>query len=153
MPFLTEKIYIFCTSIIEYQKFTAMSFNTHISVPFEIPEISHGLKEASGLMKLWKGGLELEFEVATLGVFKSGVQTVRIKYDDLNTIKYMKGWFKDKIFLEGVSMRVFEEVPGTEIATCILKVKKKHREDAQSLASNARLHLSERKLDQLDGEG
>jgi len=130
-----------------------MSINTNKTVPFEIPEINHGLKEASGLMKLWKHGLELEFEVATLGLFKSGVQTVRIEYGDLNAIKYKKGWIKDKIILEGISMRVFEDIPGTEIATCTLKVKRKEREDAQSLVSNARMHLSEYKLEQMDGEG
>ena len=130
-----------------------MSLNTHQAVAFKIPEINHGLKEASGLIKLWKRGLEMEFEVATLGIFKSGVETVRIDYGDLTTIEYKKGWIKDKIILEGISMKVFANIPGTEIATCTLKVKRKHRDEAQSLVSTARLHLSEYKLDQLDGEG
>jgi len=130
-----------------------MSLSANKTVPFEIPEISHGLKEASGLMKLWKHGLEFEFEVATLGLFKSGVQTVRIPYAELNSIQYKKGWIKDKIILEGISMRVFEDIPGTEIATCTLKVKRKERDDAQGLISSARMHLSEYKLDQMDGEG
>ncbi len=47
-------------------------------------------------------------------------------------------------------MRVFEEVPGTDVATCTIKVKRKDRDEAQSLASHARLQLSEYKLDQLD---
>jgi hypothetical protein len=127
-----------------------MSLSTDKTVPFEIPEISHGFKEASGLMKLWERGLELEFEVATLGLFKSGVQTARLAYDDLNKIEYKKGWIKDKIVLEGISMRVFEDVPGTEIATCKLNVKKKNREEAQSLVSTARMQLSEHKLNQMD---
>ena len=130
-----------------------MSLNTDQTVVFEIPEINHGLKEASGLMKLWKRGLELEFEVATLGIFKSGVETVRIDYGDLTDIEYKKGWISDKIILEGVSMKVFADIPGTEIATCTLKVKRKNREEAQSLVSTARMRLSEYKLDQLDGEG
>lgn len=124
--------------------------NMKAPVPFEIPEINHGLKEASGLMKLWDGGVELEFEVATLGIFKSGVQIVRISYADLNAIKFKKGWIKDKVILEGISMRVFEEVPGTEIATCTLKTKRKDRDEVQNLVSSARLHLSEYKLEQMD---
>lgn len=124
--------------------------NMHTSVPFEIPEINHGFKEASGLLKLWEKGVEMEFEVATLGVFKSGVQIVRISYADLRAIEYKKGWIKDKVILEGVSMRVFAEVPGTEIATCTLKVKRKNRDDAQNLVSSARLHLSEYKLSRMD---
>lgn len=129
-----------------------MSLNTNKTIPFEIPEISHGLKEANGLMKLWERGLQMEFEVATLGLFKSGVQNVRLEYKDLNKIEYKKGWIKDKIILEGISMRVFEDVPGTEIATCTLNVKKKNREEAQSLVSTARMRLSEHKLNQMDGE-
>lgn len=124
--------------------------NMTASVPFEIPEINHGFKEASGLMKLQDQGIELEFEVATLGLFKSGVQDVHIPYADLREIEYKKGWISDKIILEGISMRVFENVPGTEVATCQLKVKKKNRSDAQNLISKARLQLSEFKLNQMD---
>ena len=127
--------------------------NMTANVPFEIPEINHGFKEASGLMKLSDQGIELEFEVATLGIFKSGVEVAHISYADLQSIEYKKGWISDKIILEGISMRVFQDVPGTEIATCKLKVKKKNRSDAQNLVSSARVHLSEHKLNQLDREG
>lgn len=120
------------------------------NVPFQIPEINHGLKEASGLMKLQEQGIALEFEVATLGLFKSGVQDIYIPFADLKSIEYKKGWISDKIILEGISMRVFENIPGTEIATCILKVKRKNRDDAQSLISSARVRLSEYKLSQMD---
>lgn len=129
---------------------TTMNLGTNKSVPFEIPEINHGLKQAQGLIKLWERGLEMEFEVALLGLFKNGVETIRIPYKDLNSIQYKKGWFGDKIILEGVSMKVFEEIPGTEVATCELKVKRKNRDAAQSLISQARMHLSENKLEQLD---
>jgi len=126
-----------------------MSLSANKTIPFEIPEINHGLKEAAGLMKQWKRGLEFEFEVATLGLFKSGVQTVRIPYAELNSIQYKEGWIKDKIILEGTSMKVFEDIPGTEVATCTLKIKRKNRDEAQGLISSARMHLSEHKLDQL----
>lgn len=126
-----------------------MSFNNQ-PVQFEIPEINHGLKQAQGLIKLWKNGLEMEFEVSLLGVFKNGVETVRIPYKNLNSIEYKKGWFRDKVILKGASMKVFEDIPGTEVATCELKVKRKYRDKAQSLISKARVHLSENKLQQLD---
>lgn len=132
-----------------------MSMHTNRSVPFEIPEINYGLKEAKGLIKMWKQGLELEFEVqdGLIGILRSGVQTVRIPYGDLNAIEYKKGWFRDKVILEGVSMRVFEDIPGTDVATCILKIKRKNREEAQSLISTARMNLSEYKLQRMEGEG
>lgn len=132
-----------------------MSMHTNRSVPFEIPEINYGLKEAKGLIKMWKQGLELEFEVqdGLIGILRSGVQTVRIPYGDLNAIEYEKGWFRDKVILEGVSMRVFEGIPGTDVATCTLKIKRKNREEAQSLISTARMNLSEYKLQRMEGEG
>lgn len=127
-----------------------MSLGNNQPVQFEIPEINHGLKQAQGLLKLWKNGLEMEFEVSLLGVFKNGVNTVRIPYKNLDSIAYKKGWFRDKIILKGTSMKVFEDIPGTEVATCELKVRRKYRDQAQSLISKARMHLSENKLQQLD---
>ena len=129
--------------------FKAMSLSDK-TVLFEIPEIDHGFKQANGLMKLWEKGLELEFEIATLGILKSGVQTVRIAYSDIQSIDYKKGWFKDKVIIQGVSMKVFEDVPGTDVATCTLRVKRKHRDNAQNLISKARMQVSEHKLDQMD---
>lgn len=129
-----------------------MNYESGQTVPFSIPEINHGFQEASGLMKLTREGIELEFEVkdAILGVMKSGIKNVIIPYSKLESITFKKGWFSSKIILNGTSMRVFEDVPGTNVATCIIKVKRKHRNEAQSLASHARLQLSEYKLDQMD---
>ncbi|HYW34050.1 MAG TPA: hypothetical protein VE868_01470 [Balneolaceae bacterium] len=129
-----------------------MSFNTGGAVPFEISEVDHGLKKAEGLLKLWEQGLEFEFEVtdAFVGMYKSGVKTVRISYGDLESIQFDKGWFGAKIVLEGDSMKVFEEIPGTEVGTCTLKIKRKDRKDAQDLISKARMHHSEYKLNQMD---
>lgn len=129
-----------------------MDYNSNKTVPFIIPEISHGFQEAEGLLKLGKQQFELEFEVkdAILGVIKSGVKDVTIPFSDLKSIEFKKGWFSAKIILEGTSMKVFDDLPGTELATCTLKVKRKHREEAENLISLARMQFSEYKLDQLD---
>ena len=124
------------------------------SVPFEIPEISHGFQEGKGLMRVSPEGIELEFEVtdAIVGIMSSGIKHVTLNYSDLDSIEYRKGWFSDRILLEATSMKALEELPGSDVASCKLKVKRKHRDDAQSLVSIARLNLSEYKLDQL-GDG
>jgi hypothetical protein len=129
-----------------------MSFDQ--SVPFEIPDINHGLKKAEGLIKLWEEGIELEFEVedAFLGMSKSEVKTVRLSYGDLEAIQLEKGWFKTQIVLKGNSMKVFDEVPATEAGTCTLKIERKNREEAQELISRARMHHSEYKLNQMGGD-
>lgn len=131
-----------------------MDYSTSQSVPFEIPNVNHGFQKAKGILKLRSGGLELEFETkdAILGIISSGVQSVHLSYDDLESIRFDKGWISAKIILEAVSMRIFEDLPGTEQATCTLKVKRKHREEAQKFTSTARMHLSEHKLDQMNSE-
>ncbi len=123
-------------------------------MPFEISEVNYGFQKAKGLMKVSGKGIELEFEVkdAILGVLSSGIKNVTVSYSDLESIAFKGGWFSSKVILEGVSMQVFEEVPGTEVATCELKIKRKDRDEARDLISKARLHLSEYKLERLDGE-
>ena len=130
-----------------------MEYTTDRSVPFEISEISHGFQEARGLMKLTKDGIGLEFEVqdSFVGILKSGIKNVHISYADLESIEFKKGWFKSKVIMKGVSMKVFEDVPGTEHATCTLKVKRSNRKGAENMVSRARLYLSEYKLNQLEG--
>lgn len=129
-----------------------MNYSSNRSVPFEISDINHGLQVAKGLFRLDKDGIELEFEIqdGIIGIIKSGVRTVHLNYADLESITYKKGWFSAKIVLEGTSMRVFEDLPGSEQGTCKLKVKRKNRPEAEKIISTARMHLSEYKLDQLD---
>lgn len=128
-----------------------MDYSTSRSIPFEIPNVNHGFQVAKGILKLRSDGIELEYETrdAILGIISSGVESVRLSYDDLESIRFEKGWFSAKIILEAVSMRVFEDLPGTEQATCMLKVKRKNRDEAQQVISTARMHLSEHKLDQM----
>lgn len=129
-----------------------MDYTNSKSVPFEIPDVNHGFQVAKGLMKLSEEGVLLEFETqdAFLGIIKSGVQTVTLDYENLEAIRLEKGWFSVKIILEANSMRVFEELPGSEQATCILKIKRKHKKEAQDISSRARVLLSEHKLNKLD---
>ncbi len=129
-----------------------MNYSSSGSVPFEISNINHGLQKAKGILKVGREGIELEFEVqdAFLGIINSGVQSVHLTYDKLESIRFKRGWFSGKIILEATSMRIFEGVPGTEHATCILKVARKHREEAQNIISKARADLSEYKLSELE---
>ncbi len=129
-----------------------MDYNHSKAVPFKINEISGGFQEAKGLLTVEEEGINLEYEVmdAFFGIFKSGVRNTFISYGELSDITYKKGWIGAKIILEGNSMKVFDEVPGTDVATCTLKVKRKHRDEAQSVISRARVRHSEHRLKQLD---
>jgi hypothetical protein len=125
------------------------------SVPFEIPGINHGLKKVEGLVMLDETGLALEFEEKDdlLGIWKSGVRNVHIPYGELESIQFKKGFLSGRLILKGVSLKTFEAIPGTEVATCRLKIKRRDSESAARLSSHARAALSEYRLNELGGEG
>ena len=131
-----------------------MNYSSSPSVPVEIPNINHGLQVAKGLLKVKEDGLHFEFEVkdSFVGLVTSGVQSSVVSYADLEDLRFEKGWWSAKIILEGTSMKVFEDLPGSEQGRLKLKVKRSDREDAQNAVSSARVHLSEYKLKELDDE-
>ncbi|MDZ7683210.1 MAG: hypothetical protein U5J63_16265 [Fodinibius sp.] len=107
---------------------------------------------AKGLLKLNQEGIELEYQVqdSFVGIFKSEVKTMLVPYGDLESIHFKKGWFSGKITLKTSSLHLMQELPGSEQGECVLKVKRKHREEARQTISQARIALSEQKLDQLE---
>jgi len=129
-----------------------MNYSSSQSIPFESVDYNHGLQRAKGILKLNSDGIELEFQVqdSFVGLIKSDVKTLHLSYDELESIEYKKGWFSAKIILQTSSMRPLSELPGNEQGECTLKVKRKHRDEAQNTIAQARLALSEHKLDKLD---
>jgi hypothetical protein len=132
-----------------------MDYQNSQTIPFESADYNHGLKVAKGLLKLNPKGIELEYQVqdSFVGVFKSDVKNILVSYKDLESIHFKKGWFSDKISLKTSSLQLMQELPGTEQGECVLKVKRKHREEARQTISQARIGLSEQKLDQLGEHG
>ena len=129
-----------------------MDYSNSQSIPFESVDYNHGLKLAKGLLKVSGDGIELEYreQDSFVGVIKSDLRTIHIPYEDLEAIEFEKGWFSAKILLKTSSMALLEKLPGNEQGTCTLKVKRKHRDEAQNTISKARIALSEQKLDQLE---
>lgn len=128
-----------------------MNLENKYTVPFYITGVNHGFQEVQGLLQLNNEGLELEFEVqdSFVGMIKSGITTQTFPFSALEEITFKKGWFSSRIILEGASMKVFEDMPGAELAECNLKIKRKDQKEAERLVSRARMQLSEYKLDQL----
>lgn len=131
-----------------------MSYTSTRSVPFEIPDINHGLKRAKGLFKLEKDGIELEYQLqdSFIGVIKSEIKNFHLPYGELKNIRFEKGWFRTKIILEATSIRTFENLPGADHAVCTLRVKRKNWKEARDVVSKAMMQLSEYKLDQLGND-
>lgn len=129
-----------------------MDYTNSQSIPFESADFNHGLKLARGLFKLGKEGIELEYQEqdSFVGLIKSDVKILHVSYEDLESIQFKRGWFSAKIILKTSSMELLQKLPGSEQGECILKVKRKHRDEAQQTLSQARIALSEYKLQQLD---
>lgn len=125
------------------------------TIPFEVTDISYGLKEAKGLVKLNENGFELEYRLqdSFVGIVKSDTKSTVIPYSNLEEITFEKGWFSSKIILEGTSMDAFRGLPGTEPGSRTLKIKRRHRDEAEKLVSRARMRLSEYRLNKMEGEG
>lgn len=125
---------------------------TSRSIPFEIPDVNHGFVEVKGLLHFKNDKLILEFDQkdSFVGIIKSGVKAVEIPFSEIDSLRIFKKWFQTRVEILGKSMKIFEEVPGSDQGRVLLKIGKKDRELAENVISSARVRLSEYKLDELD---
>lgn len=108
--------------------------------------------KVAGTVRLEGEALHFEFYKTdnVFEAYKSDLKVMTINLGDLTDIEFKKSVFSTKLFLRAKSEQVFGDLPGTEIGVRMLKIKRKEREAAHSLASQARLLLSERRLRELD---
>lgn len=127
---------------------------TNIVLPFKQKEIYLGLAEISGLMRVVKNNLELEYQVkdTTLGLLDSSVKSCHIPLGIIDSIEVEKKWFSVRVEL------VFNRIPDLDNPFQLennrlkLSVKKQHLEKAQSFRSKLTYEILELKLDHLDEE-
>jgi len=121
------------------------------SLPFEIKDVDYGLRKVEGLVNLQGNELVFEFQTkdALVGLVKSEVEEQHIDIGELEGAE-LKGWLRYKLILRGSSLRVFEDLPGTEQGKCKLHIKRSDRETARNLVSRINLLLSEDRIRRLD---
>lgn len=127
---------------------------TSRSVPFEIPDVNHGFVEVKGLLHFKNDKLILEFDQkdSFAGILKSGVKAVEVPFSEVDSLRIYRKWFRTTVEILGKSMKIFEEIPGSNQGRVLLKIKRKDRELAENAISSARVRLSEYKLDELDSD-
>lgn len=125
---------------------------TSRSIPFEIPDVNHGFVEVKGLLHFKNDKLILEFDQkdSFVGIIKSGVKAVEIPFKEIDSLRIFRKWFQTRVEILGKSMKIFEDVPGSDQGRVLLKIRKKDRDLAENVISSARVRLSEFKLDELD---
>jgi hypothetical protein len=124
------------------------------ALPFTIENLNGGFMKLEGILRVKHEHLMFEFQKkdAVLEAYQSEVKSVEIPLSELEMLEYKKGWFSAKLILHGKSASSFRDLPGKDLIERVLKVKRKHRDVAASISSNLNLKLSEKKLQELDGE-
>ena len=125
-----------------------------ISIPFTLPEVFHGLAEGHGRAHLDERGLRLEYRVedAVFGMLKSRVRDLRIRFSDIDDVRFEKRWFHCRLVLHLHSIHPVADFPGSKSGRIELRFAKEHRERAREFHSHLTLQISEQKLRELDDE-
>ena len=123
-------------------------------LPFEIPNVNHGIVVVKGLFHLKNETIVLEFDKRDgfVGIMKSDLEEVVIPFQEIASITFIKKLFTTRIEIVGSSMKSLHNIPGAEQGRISLKLKRKDRKLAEKLMSHARLKLSEFKLKELDDD-
>jgi len=124
------------------------------ALPFTIEDLNGGFMKLEGILRVNKDRLMFEFQKkdAVLEAYQSELKTVEIPLSELEMLEFKKGWFSAKLILHGKSASSFKDLPGKDLIERVLKVKRKHRNVAANISSNLNLALSEKKLQELDGD-
>jgi hypothetical protein len=120
----------------------------YLAVPFSIKNVYEGFAELDGLLRIDQENLILEYQTkdAIFGVVKSAVKNIYIKYSDILSMEFKKGFFSSKITITTSSFiadKMFPKAHGNELE---LVIKKKHKEQAMQLVSIVNLGNAESRL-------
>lgn len=123
------------------------------ALPFTIENLNGGFMKLEGILRVKDDHLFFEFQKkdAVIEAYQSELKSVEIPLTELEMLEFKKGWFSAKLILHGKSASSFRDLPGKDLIERVLKVKRKHRDVAANISSNLNLALSEKKLQELDG--
>ena len=103
------------------------------SVPFQISEVHGGLTEGHGVAYVEDEYLVLEVQTALLGLFKRDAETYHIDLTDLDTVRYRRGLWKDKLRLRTRPLDALDGVPGVQKGELCLHIARRHRDELDVL--------------------
>lgn len=122
------------------------------NLPFVIDELNGGFMLLEGILSVKGAKLFIEFQKkdALMGAYKSDLQTIEIPFSEIDMMEFKKGFFSSRLIIYGKNARALSELPGDDLTTRKLKIKKKNRDIAASISSKVNLELSEMKLREMD---
>lgn len=128
--------------------------NLSIRVPFFAEIDEFGLQEAHGFL-FYEGHtifLEYQKEDGILGIVKSDIKEAKIPFSAVSDITFSKNLFSSSVEIFANKMKDFEGVDMAKRGVIKIKIKRKHRKEAESMISSIRYQLSEHRLHLLEEE-
>ncbi len=101
-----------------------------ISVPFKMVEAKSGFSSLDGMAKISPAGIVLEYEEKFIGLIKQGIKEVRVPIEEIERIKFKKGWVQTKIEIWLNNFQTLSQIPNKD-GRIILELAKEDRDTAQ----------------------
>ena len=122
------------------------------SLPFHFPEVYEGFAEAEGLLALTADAIELEYQIkdAFTGAFKSDLKKIVLPFEQIDDVEFRTNFLRTDITIQMNSMELVHDVPNAKQGTVRLKIARKHRKEAATLAHEVSIRVSDRKLEELE---
>jgi transposase-like protein len=105
-----------------------------------------GMTETSGMISLEEDQLMLEYQTidAMLGVIKTGVKTVSIPLSGLSSARVEQKLWSAELVLQGKTMRLFGNAPGTKAGQLRVKINRQSLAAANALVEEIKSRLAEK---------
>lgn len=105
-----------------------------------------GMTETSGMISLEEDQLMLEYQTidAMLGVIKTGVKTVSIPLSGLSSARVEQKLWSAELVLQGKTMRLFGNAPGTKARQLRVKINRQSLAAANALVEEIKSRLAQK---------
>ena len=122
------------------------------SLPFHFPEVYEGFAEAEGLLVITANAIELEYQIKDVftGAFKSELKKVVLPFEQIDDVEFRTNFLRTDISIQMNSMELVQDVPNAKQGKVTLKIARKHRKEAATLAHEVSIRVSNRKLEELE---
>jgi hypothetical protein len=116
-----------------------------LSVPVTLPESWGGLATSTGILRLDRDALVLEFETkdGVLEVLRSDVRRLELPLAELEACTWRPGWFSARIEIAVHHLEALRQAPGAEAGKLVLHVARADRSRASALVTQVSLALAQ----------
>lgn len=101
-----------------------------ISIPFKISEVTGGFSNVNGMAKVSSAGIILEYEQKFIGLIKTGIKEIQIPIEQIERIKFKKGWVNTKLEIWLNNFQTLSQIPNKN-GRIVLDLSKEDRKIAE----------------------